>query len=182
VATSAPKDGEFLRKISHQLIWWLHCKLSNVPYIAAVGVHHAPPGLPCLKLEPGQIVGFNFSPAALRTGTTPFVQNMQLSGIVKDLLGCYQPSTHGSHSSQRMEASKSKNSTKRRTEKKSPDPAMIWPQIERGPPTIELSVLGDYLSAVCVHYTITGLPCLQFEPLYSEFNFRVILRTPGLWG
>jgi hypothetical protein len=29
VATLAPKDGEFLRKISHQLIWWLHRKLSN---------------------------------------------------------------------------------------------------------------------------------------------------------
>jgi hypothetical protein len=29
VATLVSKDREFLRKISHQLIWWLHRKLSN---------------------------------------------------------------------------------------------------------------------------------------------------------
>ncbi|KAJ7936949.1 hypothetical protein B0H13DRAFT_2303272 [Mycena leptocephala] len=39
VATLASKDGEFLRKISHQLIWWLHRKLSILPAAsAAAGV------------------------------------------------------------------------------------------------------------------------------------------------
>jgi hypothetical protein len=34
----ASKDGEFLRKISHPLIWWLHHKLSNlsIPYVDGI--------------------------------------------------------------------------------------------------------------------------------------------------
>jgi hypothetical protein len=46
VATLASKDGEFLRKISHQLIWWLHRKLSiargiNEEYVFSDMMLHA---------------------------------------------------------------------------------------------------------------------------------------------
>jgi hypothetical protein len=41
VATLASNDGEFLRKISHQLIWWLHRKPSNSDFVVNFGLGSA---------------------------------------------------------------------------------------------------------------------------------------------